>query len=328
MRDKQANRRIRLLLAGFVLVFAAVFGGITFVVWVGARSVLAGDMSYGDEPDGYGYQMLKKAFAWRRATGGVVEASPAAAKGLVLAGSSDGHVYAIEAALRGAEVVALDARTGKAIWERVAYEGELALVIGRSARAVPPEQALSHIFGFTCANDVTALELLNRDASFAQWTRAKSFDTFGVFVEWVPVCPEVELGLGTPRESLRLVRKGDLVHMVNTKSGRDISVEMRRWARARVEALAGEHLAGYVLKKDSPSCGMERVKVYGESGMADKSGRGFFAEALPLVGLVFLVVAGEEHGLRLALEGEDVGGDAVEEPAVVRDDEHAAGEFQ
>ncbi|HSP91604.1 MAG TPA: DUF523 and DUF1722 domain-containing protein, partial [Vicinamibacterales bacterium] len=105
-------------------------------------------------------------------------------------------------------------------------------------------------------------------------------DTFGAFVEWVPVCPEVELGLGTPRESLRLVRKGDLVHMVNTKSARDITPEMRRWTRTRVEELAGENLAGYVLKKDSPSCGMERVKVYGESGMAEKNGRGFFAEAL------------------------------------------------
>ena len=105
-------------------------------------------------------------------------------------------------------------------------------------------------------------------------------DTFGAFVEWVPVCPEVELGLGTPRESLRLVRKGDLVHMVNGKSGRDITVEMRRWAKARAEELAGEQLAGYVLKKDSPSCGMERVKVYGESGMAEKNGRGLFAEAL------------------------------------------------
>ncbi len=105
-------------------------------------------------------------------------------------------------------------------------------------------------------------------------------DTFGAFVEWVPVCPEVELGLGIPREALRLVRKGDEVRMVNQKSGRDISTEMRQWARSRVDALAGEHLAGYVLKKDSPSCGMERVKVYGESGMADKTGRGFFAEAL------------------------------------------------
>jgi uncharacterized protein YbgA (DUF1722 family)/uncharacterized protein YbbK (DUF523 family) len=105
-------------------------------------------------------------------------------------------------------------------------------------------------------------------------------DTFGAFVEWVPVCPEVELGLGTPREALRLVRRADVVRMVNSKSGRDITVEMRRWARARAEALAAEHLAGYVLKKDSPSCGMERVKVYGESGMAEKNGRGLFAEAL------------------------------------------------
>ena len=60
-------------------------------------------------------------------------------------------------------------------------EGELAIVIGKAARAVPVAQAAAHVFGYSCANDVTALELLNRDASFAQWARAKSFDTFGVF---------------------------------------------------------------------------------------------------------------------------------------------------
>ena len=105
-------------------------------------------------------------------------------------------------------------------------------------------------------------------------------DTFGTFVEWVPVCPEVELGLGTPRESLRLIRRGADVRMVNTRSGRDISDQMRAWAQARADSLAADELAGYVLKKDSPSCGMERVKVYAESGMADKGGRGLFAEAL------------------------------------------------
>ena len=105
-------------------------------------------------------------------------------------------------------------------------------------------------------------------------------DTFGPFVEWVPVCPEVELGLGTPRETLRLVRRDDAVRMVQPKSGRDITDDMRRWARTRVEALAGERLAGYVLKKDSPSCGMERVRIYAESGTAEKGGRGLFAEAL------------------------------------------------
>ncbi len=62
---------------------------------------------------------------------------------------------------------------------RVVYEGELAVVIGRQARAVSAADAPSHIFGYSCANDVTALELLQRDPSFPQWTRAKSFDGFG-----------------------------------------------------------------------------------------------------------------------------------------------------
>ena len=64
---------------------------------------------------------------------------------------------------------------------RVVYEGELAVVIGRRARAVTLADAPAHIFGYACANDVTALELLNRDPTFPQWTRAKSFDGFGAF---------------------------------------------------------------------------------------------------------------------------------------------------
>jgi 2-keto-4-pentenoate hydratase/2-oxohepta-3-ene-1,7-dioic acid hydratase in catechol pathway len=64
---------------------------------------------------------------------------------------------------------------------RVAYEGELAIVIGKTARAVSVEAALSHVFGYCCANDVTAMELIARDPSFPQWARAKSFDGFGAF---------------------------------------------------------------------------------------------------------------------------------------------------
>jgi len=103
--------------------------------------------------------------------------------------------------------------------------------------------------------------------------------TFGRWVEWVPVCPEVEVGMGTPRESVRLVREGSVVRMVAPKSGRDWTDEMRSYARARVAELERKELCGYVLKKDSPSCGMERVKVYG-AGMPTRSGRGVFAEAL------------------------------------------------
>lgn len=64
---------------------------------------------------------------------------------------------------------------------RIAYEGELAVVIGRTTRAVSIDAAASHVFGYTCANDVTAMELIGRDPSFPQWARAKSFDGFGVF---------------------------------------------------------------------------------------------------------------------------------------------------
>jgi len=64
---------------------------------------------------------------------------------------------------------------------KVIYEGELGIVIGKRCSAVSEADAPRHIFGYTCINDVTAAELINKDASFAQWTRAKSFDTFGVF---------------------------------------------------------------------------------------------------------------------------------------------------
>ncbi len=104
-------------------------------------------------------------------------------------------------------------------------------------------------------------------------------ETFGRWVEWVPVCPEVEVGMGTPREPVRLLHEGHEVRLVAPKSGTDWTRPMRSWAAARVEELAGERLCGYVLKNDSPSCGMQRVKVYG-AGTPRRSGRGLFAEAL------------------------------------------------
>lgn len=105
-------------------------------------------------------------------------------------------------------------------------------------------------------------------------------ETIGQYVEWVPVCPEVELGLGIPRNTLRLVQRDGEVRLVTPKTGADHTAAMRAYARGRVAALEDEDLCGYVLKKDSPSCGMERVRVYGEHGIASKSGRGLFAEAL------------------------------------------------
>jgi uncharacterized protein YbgA (DUF1722 family)/uncharacterized protein YbbK (DUF523 family) len=106
-------------------------------------------------------------------------------------------------------------------------------------------------------------------------------DLLGPHVTWVPVCPEVEMGLGTPRETLRLVRVGSGVRMLTTRTAIDHTEGMATWGKRRLDALAGEDLSGYVLKKDSPSCGMERVKVYDAHGGAPaRSGRGIFAEAL------------------------------------------------
>ncbi len=105
-------------------------------------------------------------------------------------------------------------------------------------------------------------------------------DTFGPFVEWVPVCPEVECGLGTPREPIRLMRVNGEVRLLTVKTGHDLTAVMDRYSEARVAQLASDDLSGYVLKKDSPSCGMERVKVYDGRGAPAKSGRGRFAAVL------------------------------------------------
>ena len=111
--------------------------------------------------------------------------------------------------------------------------------------------------------------------------------TLGRFVTWVPVCPEVELGLGTPRPTLRLVEVDGEVRLVESarpRSGEaseiDHTAAMREWARGKVSWLGRMRLSGYVLKKDSPSCGMERVRLYGKKGMPSRNGRGLFAETL------------------------------------------------
>jgi uncharacterized protein YbgA (DUF1722 family)/uncharacterized protein YbbK (DUF523 family) len=106
-------------------------------------------------------------------------------------------------------------------------------------------------------------------------------DALAPHVHWVRVCPEVEVGMGTPRETLRLVQAGDGgVRMVTTRTGIDHTDAMTAWSRERLTDLATDDLSGYVLKKDSPSCGMERVKVFGSAGLPRRNGRGIFADAL------------------------------------------------
>ena len=80
-------------------------------------------------------------------------------------------------------------------------------------------------------------------------------DTLGPLVRFVPVCPEVDIGLGTPRETLHLVRGEDGVRMIGKKSGTDHTKAMRTYAKRKAKELGALELCGYILKKDSPSCG-------------------------------------------------------------------------
>lgn len=105
-------------------------------------------------------------------------------------------------------------------------------------------------------------------------------EALGRFVEWLPVCPEFESGMGTPREPVRLTRVQREIRLVAIKSGHDHSASMERYVVRKLDDIEDARLCGFVLKKDSPSCGPERVKVFNASGVPTKSGRGLFAAAL------------------------------------------------
>ena len=104
-------------------------------------------------------------------------------------------------------------------------------------------------------------------------------DTLGAFVEYVPVCPEFECGLGVPREAMHLEGHPDTPHLVTLKTRQDLTMTMLTWARQRVLELEAENLCGYIFKSDSPSSGMERVKVFNDRGVPVKTGVGIFARA-------------------------------------------------
>ncbi|MEZ4331652.1 MAG: DUF523 and DUF1722 domain-containing protein [Myxococcota bacterium] len=107
-------------------------------------------------------------------------------------------------------------------------------------------------------------------------------DVLGENVSWLPVCPELELGLGVPRPVIQLRggARGERL-VVRGEDGRDLTDAMRAFADARVAELDATGLDGFVLKKDSPSCGLQRVRVYGApTGMPERTGVGHFAQAL------------------------------------------------
>ena len=123
--------------------------------------------------------------------------------------------------------------------------------------------------------------LLGEQVRFDGGHKRDSFlvDTFGKYAEWTTVCPEVEIGLGIPRDSLRLTDSGSGTRLIITKTGEDLTQRMTEFSEKRAKEITRLKLAGYVLKAKSPSCGMERVKVYHPGTMPDR-GVGLFAAAL------------------------------------------------
>jgi uncharacterized protein YbbK (DUF523 family) len=106
-------------------------------------------------------------------------------------------------------------------------------------------------------------------------------------IEWISVCPEVEIGMGVPREPIQLVAHpdgvrsaGDRIRVSGVHTGEDWTARMDHWARGRAAELAALHINGFVLKARSPSCGPAGVLVHHDAGDATPTGRGLFAEAL------------------------------------------------
>lgn len=104
-------------------------------------------------------------------------------------------------------------------------------------------------------------------------------DCLGKYVEWVPVCPEMEIGMGVPRETVQLVGIEN-PKMLGTQSRKDWTAKMQTYARQKIKELEKMNLFGFILKRGSPSCGMKNVVLRTEKGMPAGRGDGLFAAEL------------------------------------------------
>lgn len=102
----------------------------------------------------------------------------------------------------------------------------------------------------------------------------------GKHFKYVSMCPEVEMGMPVPRETIRLTGDPENPTLIAPKSGIDYTGQMKDYTEKKLNKLAKTPLHGFILKKDSPSCGMDRVKVWNEKNMPQKKGAGLFAAGL------------------------------------------------
>lgn len=129
---------------------------------------------------------------------------------------------------------------------------------------------------------------------------------FGLEADWVKVCPEWEMGLGVPREGLRLERDGDLVQVVSAVSREDFSGRMDTWIERRMEQLQVERLDAFLLKSGSPTCGTVAPVFDGQGAALDEQRRGWFADLIakryPLLPAVDEVALREPLGMTSFVE--------------------------
>ena len=104
-------------------------------------------------------------------------------------------------------------------------------------------------------------------------------EALGPHCEWVPVCPEVEYGLGVPREAMRLIGDPVRPRLVTIETGVDHAAGLKRWSEEKLAVLKDAGLCGFIFKSGSPSCGMAGVRVYDEAGTPRPEGIGIFARA-------------------------------------------------
>jgi uncharacterized protein YbgA (DUF1722 family)/uncharacterized protein YbbK (DUF523 family) len=159
---------------------------------------------------------------------------------------------------------------------------------GRKSKPAPSAEALEPIrIGISSC-------LLGENVRYDGGHKEDRFitQTLSRYFEYVPVCPELEVGMGVPREAIRLAGDPESPRLLGVRSEIDHTVEMQRFSARRVRELASQELDGYIFKKDSPSCGTQRVRVW-EGGVAVRKGIGMFAAAFMAE---FPLVPVEEEG--------------------------------
>lgn len=122
--------------------------------------------------------------------------------------------------------------------------------------------------------------LLGENVRYDGGHKLESFlrDSLGEYVEYIPVCPEVECGLGVPRKSMRLEGNPDSPRLIITETGQDMTKCIVNWAQKRVIQLEKEDIRGFIFKSDSPSCGIKKVNIYNEKNISVEGGAGIFAQ--------------------------------------------------